>query len=178
MIWSEVTTKLALIYGTAAAWVYDNPVETDVIIGLCVAGSLLLLTKRARRMQRRAHRLLWGALMKRKDREKYQKMKLEDAIVDCVENMVHEGDMTPTQAIETYTKMGKSYDLVGLMPGRDQASVKRGILYRFRTWYYAPKKVILPGAKPGEGVEVDPNYKPEFAIVRRGLDSSKYATEK
>lgn len=173
MMWNEAGSKLAVLYGALADWVYANPVETDVIIGAAVVGSLMWYTKYARRMRSRSYRLLWGTLMKRKDREKYHKMKIEDAIVDACMEMVHHGDMTPAEEAKLYVKLSKSYDLAGLMPIRDQASVKRGIRFRLRT-LLGLKPAKLPGDKPGGAT--DPNYKPEFEVARRGLATSKYAT--
>lgn len=174
MNWTDVISKAVTLYDTVSGWVYSNPVETDLIIAATVAGSLLLYTNRARRLRRKAHLILWGSLMKPQHREKLQKMRIEDAIVDVCMEMVQTGEMTSDQEAKWYVKMSRAYGLVGLMPGRNQASVKRGINIRLlRGWW--TKKPKLPGDAPGG--PVDPNYKPKFEVARRGLKSSKYITE-
>jgi len=173
MRWNEAIAKAEDVFGSVASWVDLNPVETDLIIVGVVAGSLLWCTNRARRMRRKAHRLMWGALMQRRDRAKYHAMKIEDAILDACMEMVVAGDMTPEEEKNKLSQMAKSFNLTGLLPGKDQASVKRGINYRLLLGWWK-KKPKIPGAPE---VSVDPNYKPEFAVARKGLATSKYATE-
>lgn len=184
MTLSEAGTNLGTLYLKCLSFwyddlpviVYNHPVEFDIAIVAVVAGSCLYLTNRARRMRIKAHRLLAGVLMKRRDRAKYHNMKIEDAIIDACMDMVHHGDMTPDEEQKKYKQYAKAYDLTGLLPGKDQASVKRGINLRLLRGWWTKKKEMLIGPPPGGAV--DPNYQPEFAVARIGLESSKYATEK
>jgi hypothetical protein len=181
---SEAGTYLGKAYASTAVflfdggidnWVYDHAVEFDLGVGAFFVGSVILLMRRDAIARSRSMRLFRGALMKRRDRIKYHNMKIEDAIIDTCMSMVHSGDMTPEEEAAKYKQYAKAYGLTGLMPGKDQASVKRGINLRLlRGWWTAKKKMLI-GAAPG--VPVDPNYKPEFEVERRGLKTSKYLKE-
>lgn len=168
----EAGNQLATLLNTAAIWAFNNPVDTYILLGLVTVGSFTLLIRRDELARSKAYRLFRGAMMKRKDREKYHSMVIEDAILDACMQMVVDGDMTAEEEKRRLSKMCRSYDLTGLMPGKDQASVKRGVNFRLLRGWWA-KKPRIPGDPPGG--PVDPNYKPEFEAARRGLATSKYA---
>lgn len=177
MNWNDLGSKVATLYVAVADWVLVNPVETDIGLGLVIAGSLLWYTKRAKKMRSRARRLMWGTLMRRKDRVKYQKMILEDFIGDAFVKMKHDGDLTDIEENLWIQKLAKAYGLTGLLPTRDQASVKRGVNWRLLQGWFTKKKPTIPGGHPSQDLVVDPNYKPEFEVARKGLNQSKYAME-
>ncbi len=179
MNWTELGNNIVTFGDDVTTWINTNPVESEVSIVLLIVGSVYLLATADQRKRSKMMRLIRGSMMKRKDREKYHKMRIEDAIVDVCMEMVQHGDMTPEQERQTYIKMAKSYDLTGLIPGKSQEAVKRAVNFRLLRGWFA-RKIPHPswgGAKPGEGVQVDPNYKPEFGIERRGLNTSKYLKE-
>lgn len=185
MTLSEAGTKLGELYVNVASFMYSNSIESyvfdhaaefDLAVFVLVVGSVILLMKRDAIARSRSMRLFRGALMKRRDRVKYHNMKIEDAIIDATMEMVHSGDMTPDEEAAIFKTYAKAYGLTGLMPGKDQASVKRGINLRLLRGWWTKSKAMWIGAPPG--VPVDPNYKPVFEVARVGPDSSKYATEK
>lgn len=135
-------------------WMAIHPVRVDLLVLTVVAGTIVYILRRQRKHRRILHRKVWGMYLKRKDRNKYQLMKFEDAITDVALEMVHQGDMTEEQEKMWYNFFAVSCEMKGLKPGRDQASIKRGI--RTRLKYWAKRKIIIPGDPPG--VKVDPTY--------------------
>lgn len=156
------------LYEMVSTWVFDHPVETDVIVVAAVLGTCAVILRRQRRKRRRLHRFLWGTLMKRKDREQYQKMQFEDALGDAAMEMYHRGDMTEAEEKQWFIFFAERLGLFGLLP---QKNVKLGVRTRLRK-RFGLKPVDWPGDKPG--VEhIDKTYDPNAPVIE-GLSSSKY----
>lgn len=178
MQWRELGEKIVDGYGKVAVWVYNNPVETDLIIGLVVVGSCVWYWRRQRRKQLRAFRIIRGALMKRKDREKFQLMKFEDAITDAAMDMVAKGEMVEWEEKYWY-KFFSNLGLVGFTRDRTTLSVRHAMILRrmILLFNHSPFNFMdIPGGKPGEGVPVDKSYKPvlEEPDTRRSSSTSRY----
>ncbi len=170
----EMAKYVANTYHTVAEWVYQHPLETDIFIVLVVVGSIHFILRHKRVKRRRAHRLIRGALMKRKDIEAFQRMRFEDAITDMAMEMVGRGEMTEQQEREWYEFFANLYNFKGLLPqARTPESVKRSIKKRLQL-HYGLQAVHIPGGP--NTVTVDPNYKPviEPTVEKKGLEASKY----
>lgn len=166
-------------YTAVAGWVYDNPVATDSIVLVAVVGSLVYFARRTLRMRRLYHRIRWGAGMKRsKNREAFERGLISFGICDAIEEAVFRGDMTRERADGWYTAFAEDYGMMELRPGKmTTEQLKQNINKRIQFWERL--KVIIPGAKPGEGMKVDKTYKPTNVVaIGTGLSRSKYATAK
>jgi hypothetical protein len=141
MNFTKMVDAVAEMYVTVATWCFEHPIATDfIILGvvLKVCGELL---KSRRRSRRRLHRYLWGTLMTRQHREKYQDMRIEDAIGDTIMEMEFDGSMNTTEANKKLREYGEKLGLSGLIPQKD---VKRGIRIRLK------KRIGLkPASIPG-----------------------------
>jgi diphthamide synthase (EF-2-diphthine--ammonia ligase) len=156
MKWSDAPSMLANIYESFAQWSFRNEVELDVITVAVVIGIIVIVLKEKRRRRRRLHRLFWGMLMKRKDREKYQLLRFEDAIVDAAMEMVSRGDMTSEQEKNWFEFFAEKYDMKGLLPVKN---VKRAIELRLKfKKMFGLLPLEIPGGKPE--VKVDASYQP------------------
>lgn len=156
------------MYESIATWCFEHQVETDLIAVTLILWGIVALMRRQRRKRRILHRFLWGCLMKREDREKYQKMRFEDALTDAAMEMTYRGEMSSDEEKRWYLLFADKYDFVGLIPGKN---VKMGIRARLKQ-RYGLKSVHWPGSKPG--VEhTDTSYDP-VAPIQEGLISSKY----
>lgn len=155
MRWSEVPILLTQGYDAFAEWSFRNEVELDVIVVVVVVGIIAILLKEKQRKRRKLHRFLWGSMMKRKDRERYQLQKIEDAIVDAAMEMVHHGEMTNAEEQALFRSLAQKLGLSGLLPQKD---VKRAVGMRLK---FKKRFGLLPVSIPGKPeVTVDPTYKP------------------
>lgn len=171
MKWEEVPDKVLRLYGIVAEWCFDHAVEFDLMVVLSVITTCVYVMRRNRRQRRRMHRFLWGTLMKRQDREKYQKMVFEDALTDAAMEMVHRGDMTDKEEAFYFRFFAEKLELAGLKP---QKNVKGGVRARLKK-RFGLNLVNWPGAKPG--VLVDKTYNPN-ALEAEGMSKSRYHKEK
>lgn len=151
-----------------SSWMAIHEVETDAIVVSVIIGSCIALLRHNRNKRRRQHRFQWGTLMKRQDREKYQKMQFEDALVDAAMEMYHRGDMSDDEEKKWYIFFAEKLGMFGLKP---QKNVKQGIRSRIRT-RFGLKPINIPGAKPGVD-KVDETYDPHKPIAD-GLVASRY----
>jgi len=171
MRWNELPSMLGNLYGTFAEWSFRNEVELDVVVVVTVIGIIALLYKEQRVKRRRLHRLFWGMLMKRKDREKFQLMRFEDSIVDAAMEMVHTGDMTEAQERAWFIFFSEKLGMMGLRP---QKNVKRSISERLKfKQRFGLLPVHIPGGPPE--VTVDETYQPK---EKKGLALSKFLSPK
>lgn len=169
---NEVAAYAIRLWNEIFAWVTLHPIRTDILVVAFAAGILTLALLRQRRIRRKFHRLVWGASMKRKDREKYQMMRFEDAITDAAMEMIQEGNMTEDQDKEWMKFFAERYQFKGLIPRRDVSTVKRGCKKRAFMLQHTPD-VSIPGGKPGVE-KVDVSYQPS-APEPEGLTTSRYA---
>jgi hypothetical protein len=177
MRWTDIGSKLSTYYGSVAEWMANHPAEIDIAVVVGILGTAAVVYRHRLRMYRRLARLVRGANMRRKDQEHYQLMKFEDAITDAAMAMVQSGDMTEAQEKWWYRWFADRYEMLGLLPAHDQASVKRGCWLRLRLGH-GLKPVKIPGGHPVKDLKVDPSYKPTDAIVVViGLAQSKWAQE-
>lgn len=167
MNYDEVPNKLAELYGLLSVWCFNHQLETDLIIVSAVIGSCIVALKRGRRNRRRLHRFLWGTLMGHKYRDRYQKMRFEDALLDAAMEMVHRGDMNYEEEDRWYRYFAEKMEMDGFKPQKD---TKRSISRRLKS-KLGLKPVNWPGDKPG--VTPDKSYDPT-APIPDGLVSSKY----
>lgn len=168
MRWSEAPSMLANLYDMFAAWSYRNEVELDVIVVVTVIGIVAILLKEKRRKRRRLRRLFWGSIMRRQDREKYQLMQFEDALVDAAMDMVAKGDMTEGQERGWFIFFVDKLGMLGLQP---QKNVKRAIANRLAfKQRYGLLPVEIPGGFPE--IKVDETYQPN--TEKGTLAQSKY----
>lgn len=172
MKWSDVYVKLADFYSQVANYAFDHPVEVETVTVAVIVGSLVVYLRGQRRRRSRAHRLIRGAIMKRRDQEAYFRMQFEDAIVDKAMEMVHRGEMTPRQEQEYYELFAHSYGMTGLLPMRNAEALKRGIKMRL---HMAPDtRPKIPGGRAV--VAVDKTYEPTSNVVPiKGSKKSRYA---
>lgn len=170
-----VTSYALSAYATVANWVYDNPVGTDIIIGLAVAGSLLFFARKTLRMRRLAHRIRWGAGMKRsKNRECFEKGLISFGICDAIEEAVWRGDMTQERADHWYTSFANDYNMTELLPRKlTGEKLKQAINRRIQLWEKI--KVIIPGLHPKDTLEVDKTYQPNVVAITKGRVKSKFS---
>lgn len=171
MQWSYVPERLAELYQKLAVWCFDHQTETDLIVLTAVIGTCVLVIRRQRRTRRRLHRFLWGTLMKRQDREKYQKMHFEDALVDAAMEMYHSGGMTETEEKKWMIFFSERLEMFGLKP---QKNVKKGIQARLKK-KFGLKPIDLP--KDGKVQKIDKSYDPHKPDPE-GLINSRYLKEK
>lgn len=151
-------------------WILNNQAWSDAIAGVVAAGIVVFLFGRTQRMRRRLHRKYWMLVMKRKDRELYQRMKFEDAIGDATLQMLCDGEMTEQEAKEAYRLFAVKMGFTGLVPKRDKKSIKKAINGRLKGVFYR-KKPRIPGPMPGVE-KVDASYDP--SVPETGLSKSKY----
>lgn len=148
-------------------WMAIHPIVVDFLVVASVTGTVAYILRCTRRHRRVLHRRMWAMHLKRKDLERYHLMKFEDALTDAAFEMVQRGEMTEKQERLWYAFFAEQYNMLGVMPIRDQASTKRGIKARMSMWW-GKIKPDIPGPKPG--VKVDETYKPKNDPVMK----SKY----
>lgn len=164
MRWSDLPNRLAELYATFAAWSYRNEIELDVVVVVTVLGIIAILYQGRQRKRRRLHRLIWGSIMKRKDRQKHQLMRFSDAIVNEAMNMVEDGDMHPFEEKEWYAffaEVAKMRDLLPRKPRNPKNIIKRRLSL---PWLYGLLKVKIPGGLPV--VKPDPSYDPKTSLAK------------
>lgn len=170
MQWREVHLKINELYSGVSTWVYNHPVETDILIIGAVLFGIYKYTRRDVRRKRRHIRFVRGDWMSRQDRERYQLMRFEDAIGDAALDMLMEGRMSEKEEKEWYRLFAERYNMPGLLPRRDNETIKRGIRGRIR---FYRRRLKLP-AMFGGGVRKvipDKGYVPE---TDTGLAKSKF----
>lgn len=145
-------------------------INVDVLYPVVIVWGILTLLKARRRIRRKLHRFLWGTLMKRQDREKYQDMRIEDAIVDSVMEMVHDGSMNAEEEKKKLREYADKLGLQGLLP---QKNVKKSICIRLKK-RLGLKPVNIPGGI--KSVIKDQTYDP-LKPDPEGLSTSKYLKE-
>lgn len=171
MHYNEIPEKLSNLYGSIAGWVYEHPVETDLVIIGAVAFALVKLYKNRHIKRRRIITLQRGCWMSRDQRQKLQMMRFEDAITDASINMIMSGELTPDEEKSWGRFFADRYGMNGLLPGPfSRESRIRGALARIT--FYRRHRPDYTGGPPG--VPVDTSYVPVAAEVR-GLSTSKYA---
>ena len=114
-------------------WMYDNADFVGFAIVMVILWLVADRIRYARRglrknERRRIFNTLRGAMMSKKDNDKFFMMRFEDAIESEIQELVFEGRMTPSQERE-YRALFADFGLIGLYPMRD---VKRGILQRLK----------------------------------------------
>lgn len=173
MQWNEAVQKGSSLYGAVASWVYDNPVETDLLIIGAVAVALVRYFKNRHVKQRRIITLQRGCWMSRDQRQKLHLMRFEDAITDASINMIMSGEMTPDEEKSWCRFFADRYQLNGLLPGPfSKESRIRGALARIT--FYRKNRPDYTGGPPS--VTVDPSYVPR-AADEPSLSTSRYATK-
>lgn len=177
-----VTEQALSAYKVAAEWVYDNPISTDIFIGIVIVGSLMFLARKTLRMRRLAHRIRWGAGMKRsKNREAFERGLISFGICDAIEEAVWRGDMSRERADQWYTSFATDYNMHELRPEKAKGEKLKEIINR-RITLWDKIKVIIPGLHPRAELKVDASYKPKvdtvnevLALVKSGKVKSKYS---
>lgn len=106
--------------------------------------------------------------MKRQDREKYQNMRFEDALIDAAMEMVHDGSMTVEEEKKAYRFFADKLGMSGLKP---QKNVKQGIRTRLKK-KFGLKSITIPGGIAS--VKPDKTYDPNKPDPE-GLSKSRYA---
>lgn len=172
MDWTKLHQHAVSLYDTVSVWCFDHQMETDLIVGLGVAGSLAYLLKRKTRLRRRAHRILWGVRMRRsRNRLAFEKAMIAAAIEDALFEMEFRGDIHKQSAEEWRKSFANYYQMDELLPVKDKQSVKKSIKWRLNHAVHKVK-TIIPGGPIA--VKVDKTYKPVVEPV--GMKKSKYAT--
>lgn len=170
MTWADASQQLAELYQTVSVWCFNHQLVVDIVIPVTVIGICISLLKEKRRARRRAHRYLWGMLMKRQDREKYQNMRFEDALSDAAMEMHFEGMMNDQEEQRAMLMFAERLGLQGLKPKKN---VKQGIKTRLKK-KFGLKPIAIPGGKPA--VKVDKTYDPHKPDPE-GLIGSKYVKD-
>jgi len=171
MKWSEVPSMLAQLYDQFADWSFRNEVELDVLVVVVVVSVIAILLQEKRKKRRRLHRLLWGSLMKRKDRKKFQRSRFADAIVDVALEMRGRGELHAHEEKEWYNFFATVADMKDLLPKRTR-NPKHHIRRRLSLPHlYGLLHNSIPG-KPE--VTVDPTYKPNQTQPETTLARSRF----
>jgi hypothetical protein len=139
-------------------WMYDN---AEMIGFAIVAIILWLVADRIRFVRRQLRKnergrlinTLRGALMSKKDSDKFFMMRFEDALENEFQELKWEGRMTEAQERE-YRAFFADFGLIGLYPMRD---VKRGIQQRLKKMYNGKRPLeFLNGKLPKPVKEATP----------------------
>lgn len=163
---TELQHLVVTAYETTSLWAFENQGLAGMILGGLVFGSLPYLLNRKIRRQRRLHRLLWGARMRRsRNRLAFEKSSIAMAIEDCIWEMVYRGDMTNKSADEWRKSFANYYQMDELLPRRDKETVKKSISRRLLMKVHTAKKIKIPGEPPW--VRIDPSYKPDIPAVTK-----------
>lgn len=158
MMWSDVPSRLGILYDSFAQWSFRNEVELDVITVAVVVAIIAIVLKEKRKTRRRLHRRFWGRLMKRKDRQQLQRMRFADAIVDAAMEMNANGDMCDHEEKAWYAYFADKVEMRDLLP-KKKRNPKASILKRLsHPSLFGLLPVKIPGGKPE--VKVDPTYDP------------------
>lgn len=173
MHWNEVSTKTSELYGSIAGWVYDHPVETDLLIMGAVAFALVKYYQSRHVKRRRTITLQRGCWMSRDQRQKLQMMRFEDAITDASLDMLVSGEMNSEDERFWNNFFADNYKFIGLLPAPlSKAARIRGAITRIK--FYKRYRPNIPGGLPV--VTADPNYVPTKAGAETGsLSTSRYA---
>lgn len=167
MHWNEVPGKVAELYQSAASWVYDHPVEADLIIIGAVAFCIYKFYNRQYRRRHRKFRIIRGCWMSREERERLQKMRYEDALVEASWRMIEAGEMSVDEEKRWYRKFAEAYDMAGLWPSKTVQSIIKGCRTRIAWLRKTPK----PNTFGLPEVKSDPNYSGGASVLAK----SKYA---
>lgn len=171
MRWSEAAVKGSELYHTVASWVYDHPVEADLLIVGAVAFALIKVLRKGHTKRRRILTLERGCWMSRDQRQKLQMMRFEDAITDASLDMLMSGEMSPQDEKFWNHFFADNYKFIGLLPAPlSKESRIRGAITRIK--FYKRHRPNYGGGPPG--VPVDPNYTPA-STPTGGLSTSRYA---
>lgn len=155
-----VTSQVVRAYDVVSEWVYDNPLTTDISIGIVVVGSLMFLARKTLRMRRLAHRIRWGAGMKRsKNREAFERGLISFGICDAIEEAVWRGDMHRDRADFWYQSFAEDYNMHELRPQKAKGEQLKQIINR-RITLWDKIKVTIPGLHPRAELKVDKTYQP------------------
>lgn len=164
-----VTQFVLRAYNFLSEWVYDNPVVTDVIIGIAVVGSLMFLARKTLRMRRLAHRIRWGAGMKRsKNREAFERGLISFGICDAIEEARWRGDMSDERCDHWYRSFADDYNMHELRPRKMNVEEKKQLVNR-RIMLWDKIKVNIPGLHPKDELKVDKTYQPKVDTVNAVL---------
>lgn len=171
-----VTNQVLRAYDVVSEWVYDNPITTDTLIVLGIAGSLMFLTRKTLRMRRLAHRIRWGAGMKRtKNREAFERGLISFGICDAIEEARWRGDMSDERCDHWYKSFADDYNMHELRPQKAEGEKLKEIINR-RITLWDKIKVTIPGLHPGAELKVDKTYKPDVTnVVTLKKAKSKYS---
>lgn len=169
-----VTNYVVNAYIYVALWVYENPIATDAIILAGAVGSLIFFARKTLRMRRLAHRIRWGAGMKRtKNREAFERGLISFGICDAIEEARWRGDMSDERCDHWYKSFADDYNMHELRPQKAQGEKLKQIISR-RIDLWDKIKVIIPGLHPRAELKVDGTYKPVVAEASERA-KSKYA---
>lgn len=177
-----VTSQVVRAYDVVSEWVYDNPLTTDILIGVVIAGSLVFLARKTLRMRRLAHRIRWGAGMKRsKNREAFERGLISFGICDAIEEAVFRGDMTRERADIWYVSFAEDYNMNELRPRKLSSAEKveqtKQNINR-RIMLLDKLRVIIPGLHPRAELKVDKTYQPKIDTVDAVLALAKSSKAK
>lgn len=145
-------------------------INVDILYPLVAIMVIFALLKAQRRIRRKLHRYFWGTVMKRQDREKYQDMRIEDAITDAILEMEYDGSMNTEESRKKMREYGEKLGLLGLLPQKD---VKKGCNVRLKLLRKSKKPVIPGGINQ---IVRDKTYDP-LKPDPEGLSTSKYLKE-
>lgn len=155
---TELQHLLVTAYETTSLWAFENQGLAGMILGGLVFGSLPFLVNRKMRRQRRLHRLLWGARMRRsRNRLAFERSSIAMAIEDKIWEMEYCGDMTEKSGDEWRKSFANYYQMDELLPRKDQGTVKRSIRNRINKGVHQIKSIIPGGVSK---VKVDKTYNP------------------
>lgn len=175
MQWSEVPTKLGQLYDAAALWVFEHPVETDLLIIGAVTFALVKLFESRRRKSRRKFRLMRGSWMSEEQRRRLQRMRFEDALGDAALDMLMSGEMSKEDEKFWNIMFHDAYKFTGMIPGPlSKAQKIRGALTRITFYKRRPWAVVGRNAGGPPVATSDPDYIPNSDKYSR-LSNSRYA---
>ncbi len=158
-------------YGTVSEWCYSHQLETDVIAGTVVVGSLIWLKLRQDRMRRRLRRIWWGKTMRRtRNRLAYEKTMMAFRLEEMLIDMAYCGELTDKSAEEWRQSFKNRYNLEELSPRKSKYSIMKAIKNRLKRGVHTKTKPNIPG-KPV--VTSDPTYHPKKTS---GMEKSKWST--